>query len=149
MLSRLTLKVWHDRPRLSPVFWFCTVFVYFVAALAVSTLLSPAVDEVLLRQNAPEIIAIKLNYIRLPAICVGLVVFPFLLWQSRRYALNFIGFFTAGAAVMYIDDHLVLYEIIQYPKLPIIQLTLFMQPLAIMALAWMTFELHFRSKNGY
>ncbi len=85
----------------------------------------------------------------MPAICVGLVVFPFLLWQSRRYALNFIGFFTAEAAVMYIDDHLVLYEIIQYPELPIIQLTLFMQPLAIMALAWMTFELHFRSKNGY
>jgi hypothetical protein len=76
-------------------------------------------------------------------------VFPFLLWHSRRYALNFIGFFTAGATVMYIDDHPVLYEIIQYPKLPIIQLTLFLQPLAIMSLAWMTFELHFRAKNGY
>jgi hypothetical protein len=149
MLTRLTLKIWHDRPRLSPVFWFCTVFVYLVASLAIASLLSPALDEVLLRQNAPEIIAIKLNYIRLPGICLCLAVFPFLLWRSRRYALNFVSFFTAGAAVIYIDDHMVLYEIIQYPKLPIIQLALFFQPLAIMALVWMTFELHFRAKNGY
>ena len=110
---------------------------------------SPDVEGLLLRENDHESLAIKMNYVRLPAICIGISLLPILLWKSFRYALNLIRFYAAFVAFNYIDDHLVLYDVIQYPDVPVIQLALFLQPFAIMALLWMAFELQFRIKNGY
>jgi hypothetical protein len=149
MLAELTHKIWHGRPRLSPVFWLGLLFIYIVAVLAIVGIQSPAVEGLPLSENNHEGLAIKMNYVRLPAICFGLALLPILLWKSVRYALNFTRFFVAFIVFNFIDDHLVLYDVIQYPDTPVIQLTLFLQPFAIMALLWMAFELQFRIKNGY
>jgi hypothetical protein len=149
MLAELTHKIWHGRPRLSPVFWLCLLFAYIVAVLAVVGIQSPDVEGLLLRENDHESLAIKLNYVRLPAICIGLSLFPILLRKSFRYALNLIRFYIAFVVFNYIDDHLVLYDVIQYPDAPVVQLALFLRPFTIMALLWMAFELQFRIKNGY
>ena len=149
MLAELTHKIWRGRPRLSPVFWLCLLFVYIVAVLAIVGIQSPDVDGLLLRENDHEGLAIKMNYVRLPAICFGLALLPILLWTSVRYALHLTRFYAAFVAFNYIDDHLVLYDVIQYPDTPVIQLALFLRPFAIMALLWMAFELQFRITNGY
>ena len=149
MLAELTHKIWHGRPRLSPVFWLCLLFINIVSFLAIMGIQSPDVEGLLLRENDHESLAIKMNYVRLPAICIGISLLPILLWKSFRYALNLIRFYAAFVAFNYIDDHLVLYDVIQYPDVPVIQLALFLQPFAIMALLWMAFELQFRIKNGY
>jgi hypothetical protein len=149
MLAEATHKIWHGRPRLSPVFWFCLLFIHIVSFLAIMGIHSPDVEGLLLRENDHEGLAIKMNYVRLPAICVGLTLIPILLWRSFRYALNLTKFYAAFVAFNYIDDHLVLPDVIQYPDTPMIQLALFLRPFAIMALLWMAFELQFRIKNGY
>jgi hypothetical protein len=149
MLAEATHKIWHGRPRLSPVFWFCLLFIHIVSFLAIMGIHSPDVEGLLLRENDHEGLAIKMNYVRLPAICVGLALIPILLWRSFRYALNLTKFYAAFVAFNYIDDHLVLHDVIQYPDTPMIQLALFLRPFAIMALLWMAFELQFRIKNGY
>jgi hypothetical protein len=125
------------------------LFAYIAAVLAVVGIQSPDVDGLLLRENDHEGLAIKMNYVRLPTLCFGLALLPILLWTSVRYALNLIRFYAAFVAFNYIDDHLVLYDVIQYPDAPVVQLALSMRPFAIMALLWMAFELQFRIKNGY
>lgn len=149
MLAELTHKIWHGRPRLSPVFWLCLLFINIVSFLAIMGIQSLDVEGLLLRENDHESLAIKMNYVRLPAICIGISLLPILLWKSFRYALNLTRFYAAFVAFNYIDDHLVLYDVIQYPDAPVVQLALFLRPFAIMALLWMAFELQFRIKNGY
>jgi hypothetical protein len=55
---------------------------------------------------------------------------------------------TAIAVFFYIDDHLVLYEIIGFPERATVKLAIFLRPIIIMAMLWMTFELHFKAKVG-
>jgi hypothetical protein len=48
---------------------------------------------------------------------------------------------------MYIDDQLVLYDVLDYPDLPLVQTVLFLRPILIIGLVWMCFELNFRLKQ--
>jgi hypothetical protein len=50
---------------------------------------------------------------------------------------------------MYIDDYLVLYDIVQYPDMGLVKVVFALRPFVITALAWMCLELDFRVKNGY
>ena len=147
MLAKLTYEVWSSRPKLSPVVWSCTLLVYIAGFLAVLAILSPELDDIALRSNTAQYAAFKLNSIRLPIICVALMVFPVLLWTLPHAALVFLKTFTAGTIVMYIDDQLVLYDLLEYPNLPLVQTVLFLRPILIIGLVWMSFELHFRLKQ--
>ena len=148
MIASTIRDVWSHRPRLSLAFWFSFVLLYLIGFVAIAALANPTLDEFLLTADAPQIIAIKLNYVRLPAILVIMLMFPLLLWKSLEMTLWLMRLATASAIVFYIDDHLILYEIIEYPKLVIFKVALFLRPMAIMAMLWITFELHFRLKLG-
>lgn len=147
MLAKLTHGFWTSRPKLSLVFWTCTLLVYVTGALAVLAILSPELNDIALKGNTAEYAAFKLNSIRLPIICAALLIFPVLLWTAAQAALVFLKTFTAGTIVMYLDDQLVLYDVLEYPNLPLVQTVLFLRPILIAGLAWMCFELHFRLKQ--
>ena len=66
-----------------------------------------------------------------------------------KTASYFLKIFTAWAVCMYIDDYLVLYDIVQYPDTGLVKVVFALRPFVITALAWMCLELDFRVKNGY
>lgn len=148
MLATWIRNAWNNKPKFSRLFWLSTAIVYIVGVVAIVALINPTVNAFLEAADAPKLVALKLNYVRLPVVCLSLFVFPFLLWTSLARTLIFLRLVTAALVFAYIDDHLVLYKIIEYPNLPIFQFALFLRPLAIMAMVWMTFEVHFRLKFG-
>lgn len=148
MLAAGIRSAWNNKPKLSRVFWLSAAIFYIVGVVAIFALANPTVNAFLEAANAPKLVALKLNYIRLPIVCLSLIVFPFLLWTSLTRTLIFLRLVTAALVIVYIDDHLVLYKIIEYPNLPIFQFALFLRPFAIMAMFWMTFEVHYRLKYG-
>lgn len=148
MLATGIRSAWSNKPKLSSVFWLSAAIFYIVGVVAIFALVNPTVNAFLEAANAPKLVALKLNYIRLPIVCLSLIVFPFLLWTSLTRTLIFLRLVTAALVIVYIDDHLVLYKIIEYPNLPIFQFALFLRPFAIMAMFWMTFEVHYRLKYG-
>jgi hypothetical protein len=141
-------EIWNNKPKLSLIFWFAFVLVYVIGFVAVAAISNPAVYEFLEVVDAPEVVAIKMSFIRLPIIVLALLSFPILLWKSFKRALLFLKIITAVVIVVYLDDHLVLYEFVGYPQLAIFKIAIFLRPFAIMALLWMTFELHFIVKIG-
>ena len=147
MLAKLTHEAWSSRPKLSVVFWGFTILVYATGAMAVLAILSPELNDIALKGNTAAYAAFKLNSVRLPIICAALVVFPVLLWTLPHAALVFLKIFTAGTIVMYIDDQLVLYDVLDYPDLPLVQTVLFLRLILIIGLVWMCFELNFRLKQ--
>ena len=54
---------------------------------------------------------------------------------------------TGWAIVMYIDDHFVLYALIEDPKQIVVEIFQKMRPILIISLLWMSFELHVRHKD--
>ena len=148
MLASTIRRVWGSRPKLSLPFWIASTVLYAIGFFAIVALINPVVYQFLQAAQVPQIVAIKLNLIRLPLICLVLFAFPFLLWNSLEQALLLVKFVTALVIVFYIDDHLVLYELTGYPKSAIVKISLFLRPIAVMALLWITFELHFRVKIG-
>lgn len=146
MLATWIRSAWSNKPKFSHIFWLSTAIVYIVGVVAIVALLNPTINAFLETADAPELVAVKLNYVRLPFVCLSLIVFPLLLWTSLVRTLIFLRIAVAAVVFAYIDDHLVLYNIIEYPNLAIFQLALFLRPLAIMALLWMTFEVHYRLK---
>ena len=148
MLASTTRIIWGSRPKLSVPFWIASTVLYATGFVAIFALINPVVYQFLQAAQAPQLVAIKLNLIRLPLIFLVLFAFPFLLWNSLERALLLMKFATAVVIVVYIDDHLVLYELVGYPKLAIFKIALFLRPIAVMALLWITFELHFRVKIG-
>lgn len=148
MLVKVTTHIWIGRPKLSRAFWFCVLCVYTAALLAVIAAFPPSVDGIL-QTDADQIeLALKIYYIRLAAMCTGLTLIPFLLWKSLKYASSFMKLFATAGLLMYIDEYLVLQDIMHCPKTLAVQLALLLRPAAIMAMAWMTFELNFRVENG-
>ena len=148
MLVKVTTRIWSGRPRLSRAFWCCVLCVYTAALLAVIAAFPPAADG-MLQTNADEIeLSLKIKYVRLAVMCTGLALIPFLLWKSLKYASNFMKLFATAGLLLYIDEYLVLQGILHYPKTLAVQFALLLRPAAIMAMAWMTFELNFRVENG-
>lgn len=148
MLNHTTHKACHNKPKLSVVFWIAFLTVYLIGFLAIASLTNAALYDILETSDAPLSVAIKMEYVRLPLIVFVLSVLPVLLWKSLARALLLLKLATAIAIVIYVDDHLVLYEIAGYPSLFMFKMALFLRPVAIMALLWMSFELHFRAKIG-
>ena len=142
-------RIFVERPRLSVVFWVAFVFVYVVGTLAVLAIVLPDLTAVFEGKNGSQEIAIKLTTIRVSVIVVSMITFPILLWNKSKYSLIFVKIVTAWAICMYIDDHLILYDVLQYPELDLVKIVFALRPFAITALAWICLELDFRAKNGY
>ena len=148
VLATTVQRIWHNRPRLSSIFWFSTISLYLIGLVAISALVHPTLNEIFQNAKAHELVVVKLNYVRLPLIFLIMAVFPVLLWNSLGRTLSFMRLATAAVIFNYIDDHLVLFEIVSYPRVPIFKLALFLRPFAIMAMLWITFELYFRVQLG-
>ena len=99
--------------------------------------------------NAAHVMtAVKLTYVRLSIAAVSLVGYPVILFSSLKYTKYVIIALTAWAIAIYIDDHLVLYRIIEYPERGIVLFMQSIRPLFLVCLLWMSFELTFTKSEA-
>lgn len=85
--------------------------------------------------------AVGLSYVRMTIGVFTFFGYPIVLFSSLKYAKHVTIALTAWAIAMYIDDSLVLYKIIEYPEGVLVSATLFLRPILIICLIWMSFEL--------
>jgi hypothetical protein len=142
------LNIWRNRPKLSFLFWFCSVLVYALTIIAVAAILNLDFEKAAMQGPIAQQAALKLSTLRLGVILIALIAFPILLFKSLDYLYKFLVGITAWAVVMYIDDHLLLYKVIEYPNIGVVNLTFATRPFGIMAMLWMCFELNFRKNNS-
>jgi hypothetical protein len=84
---------------------------------------------------------VELADARMMIIVGALFGYPIVLFSSLRYAKHVTIALTAWAIAMYIDDHFILYKILEYPNEVLVRVTLLLRPLLIICLIWMSFEL--------
>ena len=133
---------------LTKVFWVALAFSYFfllLAMYAILTLPKSTFDA----DNAEHVMAaVKLTYVRLSIVAVSLVGYPIILLSSLKYAKYVTIALTAWAIAVYIDDHLVLYRIIEYPERGVVLFIQSIRPISLVCLLWMSFELTFTKSKG-
>jgi hypothetical protein len=114
-------------------------YLYILLALyAVITISPPTFDT----DHSEKIwAAVELSYVRMTIVAFMIFGYPIILFSSLKYAKHATIALTAWAIAMYIDDHLVLYKMIEYPKGVLVSATLLLRPLLIICLIWMSFEL--------
>ena len=129
--------------RLSKVFWLALLVAncyLIIAVYAIVTLPNNTFDA----DNQQHILAaVKLTYVRLTLAIFFMVAYPVILFSSLKYAKYVTIALTAWGIVMYIDDYLVLYEIIEYPKRGLVVVLQSLRPILLICLIWMSFELTF------
>ena len=136
--------------RLSKVFWLALAFTYIFLILTVYGLLTLPQDTFDTDNSEHVIAAVKLTYVRFSLVAVSMVTYPIILFSSLKYAKYFTIALTAWAIASYIDDYLVLYRIIEYPKRGIVVILQLIRPILLVCLLWMSFELTFtKSKERY
>jgi hypothetical protein len=119
-----------------------SLFVFFLllAMYAILTLPKSTFDV----NNAEHVVtAVRLTYVRLSIVAVSLVGYPIILFSSLKYAKYVTIALTAWAIAIYIDDHLVLYRIIEYPDRGVVLFIQSIRPMFLVCLLWMSFELTF------
>ena len=132
---------------LSKLFWVSLAFVYVFVILAVYSIVTLPENTFSADSSEQVMAAVKLTYVRLSLAVVSLVVYPILLFSSLKYTKYVTIALTAWAIAIYIDDHLVLYRIIEYPERGIVVFIQSIRPIFLASLLWMSFELTFtRSK---
>lgn len=128
---------------LSKIFWVALAFSYcflLLAMYAILTLPKSTFDV----NNAEHVVtAVRLTYVRLSIVAVSLVGYPIILFRSLKYAKYVTIALTAWAIAIYIDDHLVLYRIIEYPDRGVVLFIQSIRPMFLVCLLWMSFELTF------
>lgn len=128
---------------LSRIFWIALAFTYLFLVLVMYALLSLPENTFDVENPTHIIAAIKLSYVRLSLVSVAMIIYPIILFSSLKYAKYFTILLTAWAIAMYIDDHLVLYSIIEYPSRGVVVFLLSIRPIFLACLIWMSFELTF------
>ena len=133
---------------LSKIFWAAMAVTYFFLVLsmyAILTLPESAFDT----DNAEHVMAaVRLTYVRLAIVAVSLVGYPIILFSSLKYAKYVTIALTAWAIAIYIDDHLVLYRIIEYPDRGVVLFIQSIRPIFLVCLLWMSFELTFTKSKA-
>ena len=128
---------------LTKIFWVALAFSYcflLLAMYAILTLPKSTFDV----NNAEHVVtAVRLTYVRLSIVAVSLVGYPIILFSSLKYAKYVTIALTAWAIAIYIDDHLVLYRIIEYPDRGVVLFIQSIRPMFLVCLLWMSFELTF------
>jgi hypothetical protein len=92
--------------------------------------------------------AVRLTYVRLSIAAVSLVGYPVILFSSLKYTKYITIALTAWAIAIYIDDHLVLYRIIEYPDRGVVLFIQSIRPMFLVCLLWMSFELTFTKSKA-
>lgn len=87
--------------------------------------------------------AIKLTTVRLVVVVFGLIAYPVILIWFLKYAKYVTVALTAWAFIMYIEDYLILYSMIEYFQGSSIDAVRLLRPIFIVSLIWMCFELTF------
>ena len=133
---------------LSKIFWVAMAFSYFfllLAMYAILTLPKSTFDV----DNAEHVMtAVRLTYVRLSIAAVSLVGYPVILFSSLKYTKYITIALTAWAIAIYIDDHLVLYRIIEYPDRGVVLFIQSIRPMFLVCLLWMSFELTFTKSEA-
>ena len=128
---------------LSRLFWIALAFTYLFLVLVMYALLSLPENTFDVENPTHIMAAIKLSYVRFSLVFVAMIIYPIILFSSLKYAKYFTILLTAWAIAMYIDDHLVLYSIIEYPSRGVVVFLLSIRPIFLACLIWMSFELTF------
>ena len=148
MLANLAFHIRTNTPKLSRVFWLCTAFGYGVGILAIISIFLADLSFLDASGAVGERAAFHLSVVRLIIISVTLIVFPVLLFTSLHHLFYFMIGITAWVTMVYLDDVLVLYNIVRYPRSAAINAVMTLRPFVIIGLLWMCFELQMRLKNG-
>ncbi|CRK76780.1 hypothetical protein NIG5292_02847 [Nereida ignava] len=132
---------------LSNIFWIAMGFSYIFLGVAVYAIIT--LPENTFDGDNPEqvLAAAKLTYVRLSLAIICMVGYPVLLFKSLNAAKYVTIALTAWAIAIYIDDYLVLYEIITYPERGIVVFIQIIRPFFLVCLLWMSFELTFRNPD--
>ncbi|MDB0019795.1 hypothetical protein N8Z59_02825 [Planktomarina temperata] len=133
---------------LSKVFWVAMAFSYFFLLLAIYAILTLPKSTFDVDNAEHVITAVRLTYVRLSIAAVSLVGYPIILFSSLKYAKYVTISLTAWAIAIYIDDHLVLYRIIEYPDRGVVLFIQSIRPMFLVCLLWMSFELTFTKSEA-
>ena len=128
---------------LTKVFWVALAFSYLFLLLAMYAILTFPKSTFDVNNAEHVVTAVRLTYVRLSIVAVSLVGYPIILFSSLKYTKYITIALTAWAIATYIDDHLVLYRIIEYPDRGIVLFMQSIRPLFLVCLLWMSFELTF------
>ena len=118
-------------------------FTYFFLLLAIYAILTLPKSTFDMDSAEHVMAAVRLTYVRLSIATVSLVGYPVILFSSLKYTKYITIALTAWAIAIYIDDHLVLYRIIEYPDRGVVLFIQAIRPMFLVCLLWMSFELTF------
>jgi len=141
VIFRMNLMI--QNPKLSRIFWIALAFTYLYLVIVMYALLTLPESTFDVENPTHMMTAVKLSYVRFSLIFVAMITYPLILFSSLKYAKYFTILLTAWAIAMYIDDHLVLYRIIEYPSRGVVVFLLSIRPILLACLIWMSFELTF------
>jgi len=133
---------------LTKVFWIALAFSYFFLLLAIYAILTLPKSTFDVNNAEHVVTAVRLTYVRLSIVAVSMVGYPIILFSSLKYTKYVTIALTAWAIAIYIDDHLVLYRIIEYPERGIVLFMQSIRPLFLVCLLWMSFELTFTKSEA-
>jgi hypothetical protein len=133
---------------LTKVFWVALAFSYFFLLLAIYAILTLPKSTFDVNNAEHVVTAVRLTYVRLSIVAVSMVGYPIILFSSLKYTKYVTIALTAWAIAVYIDDHLVLYRIIEYPERGIVLFMQSIRPLFLVCLLWMSFELTFTKSEA-
>ena len=127
--------------QVSKLFLASLLMCYFYMLLAIYALITLPAATFDISNPEKLLAAVGLSYARMAIVVVAFFGYPIVLFSSLKYAKHVTIALTAWAIAMYIDDYLVLYKIIEYPKGVLVSAVLLLRPLLIICLIWMSFEL--------
>lgn len=133
---------------LSKIFWVAMAFTYFFLLLAIYAILTLPKSTFDVDNAEHVMTAVRLTYVRLSIAAVSLVGYPVILFSSLKYTKYITIALTAWAIAIYIDDHLVLYRIIEYPDRGVVLFIQSIRPMFLVCLLWMSFELTFTKSKA-
>jgi len=129
--------------QLPKAFWVSIIIGHAFCLLAFFVLVTTTLDPLAPNQVLNNHAVTKLTSIRLAILTFGLVSILFTLKYSLVYAKYVTVALTAWAIAIYVDDHFVLYNMVEYPEGRVIALVQSLRPILIISLIWMCFELIF------
>ena len=127
--------------QVSKLFLVSLLMCYSYMLLAMYALITLPADTFDTDNPEKLLAAVGLSYVRMTIGVFTFFGYPIVLFSSLKYAKHVTIALTAWAIAMYIDDSLVLYKIIEYPEGVLVSATLFLRPILIICLIWMSFEL--------
>ena len=133
---------------LTKVFWVALAFSYFFLLLAMYAILTLPKSTFDVNNAEHVVTAVRLTYVRISIVAVSMVGYPIILFSSLKYTKYVTLALTAWAIAVYIDDHLVLYRIIEYPDRGIVLFIQSIRPLFLACLVWMSFELTYTKSKA-